>query len=234
MTELAAPVITIDGPSGAGKGTVAQRVAETLGFALLDSGALYRLSALAVLRHGADPADGEAVAALAAAMQIRFEAEPGQGVRTWLDGEDVSQALRNEETAAMASKVAVLPQLRRQLLDVQRGFARAPGLVADGRDMGTVVFPDAPVKIFLTASAQVRAERRLKQLKEKGIDANLPSLLEDISQRDARDSERKTAPLKPAADAVTIDSSALNIDQVCQQVLEIAEKNGIRRGESES
>lgn len=227
MSDLAAPVITIDGPSGAGKGTVAQRVAEALGFALLDSGALYRLSALAVIRSGINPDDGTAVAARASLMDIRFESIPGQGVRTWLDGEDVSLALRNEETAAMASKVAVLPALRQQLLQVQRDFAHPPGLVADGRDMGTVVFADAPVKIFLTASAQVRAERRFKQLKEKGIDANLPSLLEEITQRDARDSGRKTAPLKPAADAVQIDSSALSIDQVCQQVLEIAEKNGI-------
>ena len=227
MSELAAPVVTIDGPSGAGKGTVAQRVADALGFALLDSGALYPLSALSVIRNNTNADDGAAVAAVASAMRIRFEAVPEQGVRTWLDDEDVSLALRNEETAAMASKVAVLPELRQQLLQVQRDFAEPPGLVADGRDMGTVVFVDAPVKIFLTASAQVRAERRLKQLKEKGINANLPSLLEDIAQRDARDSGRKTAPLKPASDAVVIDSSTLSIDQVCQQVLEIAEKNGI-------
>ncbi|MCB1756233.1 MAG: (d)CMP kinase [Gammaproteobacteria bacterium] len=218
------PVIAIDGPSGSGKGTLAQRVAESLGFALLDSGALYRLSALAALDGGIDLSDQQAVADAAAKMHISFEPDAGRGVRTWLNGEDVSQRLRDEKTAAVASEIAVQAPLRKQLLQVQRSFRRMPGLVADGRDMGTVVFPDAEVKIFLTASPEVRAERRLRQLKERGIDATLGSLLEDISQRDARDAGRAVAPLKPAEEAVIIDSSALDIDEVFRQVLKIAER----------
>lgn len=216
------PVITIDGPSGAGKGTIAQKVAEALGYSLLDSGALYRLTALAVIKNGVNVAEESAVASTAATMRVSFEAVPGQGVKTLLEGEDVSLELRNEATAAVASQVAAIPALRSQLLQVQRNFRRLPGLVADGRDMGTVVFPDADLKIYLTASAEVRAERRLKQLKGKGIDATLGSLLEEIRKRDERDSGRKTAPLKPADDAVVIDCSGMCIDQVFQQVIDLA------------
>lgn len=215
------PVVAIDGPSGAGKGTVAQRVADELGYSLLDSGALYRLSALTVIANGIDTADHQAVVDAAARMEVRFESIAGQGVRTWLDGADVSLALRNEQTAAIASQVAANPLLRSQLLEVQRSFRELPGLVADGRDMGTVVFPDAPVKIFLTASAEIRAERRFRQLKEKGVNVTLGSLLEEISERDERDSSRAIAPLKPAEDSIVLDSTALSIDEVCQQVLEI-------------
>lgn len=215
------PVVAIDGPSGAGKGTVAQRVADELGYSLLDSGALYRLSALTVIANGIDTADHQAVVDAAARMKVRFESIAGQGVRTWLDGADVSLALRNEQTAAIASQVAAIPLLRSQLLEVQRNFRELPGLVADGRDMGTVVFPDAPVKIFLTASAEIRAERRFRQLKAKGVSVTLGSLLDEISERDERDSSRAIAPLKPAKDSIVLDSTALSIDEVCQQVLEI-------------
>lgn len=225
MSEQIAPVIAIDGPSGAGKGTVAQRVANELGFSLLDSGALYRLTALAVLKNNVDPTDVPQVVKTAAAMKVGFESNPGAGIKTWLDEEDVSLELRNETTAALASQVAAIPELRLQLLQVQRDFRREPGLVADGRDMGTVVFPDAAVKIFLTASVEVRAERRLKQLKEKGISAKVGSLLDEIRRRDERDSGREASPLAPAQDAVIIDSSALSIDQVCQQVINLVGKS---------
>lgn len=217
----AVPVVAIDGPSGAGKGTVAQRVADELGYSLLDSGALYRLSALTVIANGIDTAHHQAVVDAAARMEVRFESIAGQGVRTWLNGADVSLALRNEQTAAIASQVAAIPLLRSQLLEVQRSFRELPGLVADGRDMGTVVFPDASVKIFLTASAEIRAERRFRQLKEKGVNVTLGSLLDEISERDERDSSRAIAPLKPAEDGIVLDSTALSIDEVCQQVLEI-------------
>lgn len=219
------PVVAIDGPSGAGKGTVAQRVADELGYSLLDSGALYRLSALTVLTNGIDTADHQAVVDAATAMDIRFESIAGEGVRTWLDGADVSLAIRNEKTAAVASQVAAIPALRIQLLEVQRSFRQLPGLVADGRDMGTVVFPGATVKIFLTASAEIRAERRFRQLKGVGVNVTLGSLLDEISKRDERDSNRAIAPLKPAKDSIVLDSSALSIDEVCQQVLEIVRKN---------
>ncbi len=219
------PVVAIDGPSGAGKGTVAQCVADELGYSLLDSGALYRLSALTVIANGIDTADHQAVADIAAKMDIHFESVPGQGVRTWLGGADVSLSLRNEQTASIASQVAAIPELRCQLLEVQRNFRQLPGLVADGRDMGTVVFPDATVKIFLTASAQTRAERRFAQLLEKGVDVTLGSLLNEISERDARDSSRAVAPLKPAKDSIVLDSTSLTIDEVCQQVLKIVKKN---------
>lgn len=221
------PVVAIDGPSGAGKGTVAQRVADELGFSLLDSGALYRLSALTVIAHGIDTADHQAVASAAAKMNIRFESIPGQGVRTWLDGTDVSLALRNENTAAVASQIAAIPELRSQLLEVQRNFRQLPGLVADGRDMGTVVFPEAGVKIFLTASAEIRAERRFAQLKDRDVNVTMVSLLDEISKRDARDSNRAIAPLKPAKDSIVLDSSTLSIDEVCQQVLEIVRKKSM-------
>jgi cytidylate kinase len=207
------PVIAIDGPTASGKGTVAQRVAAALGFHYLDSGALYRLVALRALRAGIGTDDAPALAALAAALRPRF------GDRIDLDGEDVTDAIRREDVGVMASKIAVHPALRAALLDLQRRFRRPPGLVADGRDMGTVVFPDAGTKVFLTASVEARADRRHKQLSEKGFSANLAALLQDLRDRDARDANRAASPLKPAEDAKRLDSSGLTIDEVAGQVL---------------
>jgi cytidylate kinase len=207
------PVIAIDGPTASGKGTVAQRVAAALGLHYLDSGALYRLVALQALRTGTGPDDAAGLAAIASRLQPRFND------RVMLDGEDVTDAIRQEEVGVMASKIAVHPALRAALLELQRRFRRAPGLVADGRDMGTVVFPDAQTKVFLTASAEARAERRHKQLREKGISANLTALLQDLKERDARDSNRAAAPLKPAEDAKLLDSSDLTIEEVVERVV---------------
>ena len=217
MTEP--PVLTIDGPSGSGKGTVAARVAEKLGWHVLDSGALYRLTALAARRAGVDFADHAAVAKIARKLPVRFE-----GGKVFLDGEDVSLAIRTETAGNDASKVAAIPEVRAALLDWQRGYARQPGLVADGRDMGTKVFPDAPVKIFLDASAGERARRRYKQLKEKGIDVNLAGLIAEIEERDRRDRNRSVAPLVPADDALIIDSTAMNVDEVVDLVLRAVRK----------
>jgi len=210
----AVPVIAIDGPSASGKGTVAQRVAKTLGFHFLDSGALYRLLGLAAQRHGVALDDEERLAALAGEVDIRFE-----GADIWLDGAMIGDELRTEETGSAASKIAALPKVRAALLDKQRAFRRAPGLVADGRDMASVVFPDAVLKIFLTASAEARAERRYKQLKEKGIDANIAALLQDIRARDERDTQRSVAPLQQAQGASLLDTTPLNIEQAVQEVL---------------
>ncbi len=207
------PVIAIDGPTASGKGTVAQRVAAALGYHYLDSGSLYRLVALQSLRRGVAVDDAPALAAIAATLRPSFAA----GVT--VDGEDLSDEIRREDVGVVASKIARHPALRAALLDLQRGFRRAPGLVADGRDMGTVVFPDAGTKVFLTASVEARAKRRLKQLSEKGISANLAALLRDLRERDARDTERATAPLRPAEDAKLLDSSALTIDEVVAQVI---------------
>lgn len=216
----AAPVLTLDGPSGSGKGTIASRVARTLGWHLLDSGALYRLVALGAARRGIDMADEGALAEYAAQMDVDFEVLPDSGeVVAKLDGEPVGNAIRTEQVGNDASKVAVLGTVREALLQRQRDFRRAPGLVADGRDMGTTVFPDAGLKIYLTASAQVRAERRYKQLKDKGISASLAGLREEIAERDARDTGRQSSPLKPAADAIVLDTSALDIEQVVEQVM---------------
>ncbi len=210
----AVPVIAIDGPSASGKGTVAQRVAKMLGFHFLDSGALYRLLGLAAERHGVALDDEARLAALAGEMDIRFE-----DADMWLDGTKVGDELRTEETGAAASKVAALPRVRAALLDKQRAFRRAPGLVADGRDMASVVFTDAELKIFLTASAEARAERRYKQLKEKGIDANIAALLQDIRARDERDTQRSVAPLQQAQGASLLDTTPLNIEEAVQEVL---------------
>lgn len=216
-------IITIDGPSGSGKGTIAQRIAQALGLQLLDSGALYRLVALRALREHVSPEDQAAVAELAASLDIRFE--PGAvGVVTWLAGEDVSLAIRAEEVGLMASRVAAIPAVRSALLARQRAFACAPGLVADGRDMGTEVFPQAQIKVFLTASAEERANRRFNQLKERGESASLPRLLEDIQARDERDMNRQVSPLKPAADAVVIDSSQMGIDDVQDAILALVKR----------
>ncbi|MDZ7804691.1 (d)CMP kinase [Thiohalophilus sp.] len=214
------PVLTFDGPSGSGKGTIASRVARTLGWHLLDSGALYRLVALGAARRGMDMADEGALADYAAQMAVDFEILPDSGeVVARLDGEPVGNAIRTEQVGNDASKVAALETVRAALLQRQRDFRQPPGLVADGRDMGTTVFPDAGLKIYLTASAEVRAERRYKQLKEKGISASLAGLLREITERDVRDTERQSSPLKPAADAIVLDTSALDIDQVVEQVL---------------
>lgn len=225
-----APVICIDGPSGSGKGTIAQRVAETLGFHLLDSGALYRLTALAAARRGAEFDDAERVAEVAREMRICFEPAGQRGLRTYLDGSNVTRDIRAEEVGMNASRVAAQQPVREALLQRQRDFRQAPGLVADGRDMGTVVFPDAALKIFLTASAEARAMRRHNQLKEKGIGVSLRGLLKDIEARDQQDARRAVSPLQPAADAVVIDSTALSIEQVTERVLALArERIAVKR-----
>ncbi|RTZ40989.1 (d)CMP kinase [Candidimonas sp. SYP-B2681] len=209
------PVITIDGPTASGKGTIAHRVAEALGWTVLDSGALYRLTALAVQRQGVDADDENAVARVAEQLDVAFH-----GDRVLLSGHDVAALIRQESVGNLASKIATYPALRKALLDRQRAFRMAPGLVADGRDMGTVVFPDAALKIFLVADVRARAERRCKQLKEKGFSANLSGLLEDMRARDERDRTRATAPLVAAADAKTVDSSCLSIDETVEVVLD--------------
>ena len=214
------PVLAVDGPSGSGKGTICALVARELGWHLLDSGALYRLVALGAMRHGIDLADETALAAYAAELDVRFALQAdGSAPRILLEGEMVGDVLRTETCGNAASKVAALGAVREALLQRQRDFQQPPGLVADGRDMGTVVFPQAGVKIFLTASVDERAQRRYKQLKEKGISANLPDLLTEIAERDARDAERSVAPLKPAADAVVLDTTSLTIHEVRDKVL---------------
>jgi cytidylate kinase len=213
-------VITIDGPSGSGKGTIAGLLAKRLGWKLLDSGALYRLLAFAARNHGVDLSNEASLKLLAAHLDVQFiAAADGKPQRIVLEGDDVSQAIRNEDVAAGASQVAALPEVRDALLQRQRAFQEAPGLVADGRDMGTVVFPDSPLKIFLTASAEERARRRHLQLKAKGDDVSLSSLLDDIRARDERDTQRAVAPLKPAADAIQLDSTELSIDQVLERIM---------------
>jgi cytidylate kinase len=208
------PVITIDGPTASGKGAIAHRVADALVWHYLDSGALYRVTALAAMDQGVSLESERALAHLASQLEPRFVAD-----QIFLGSQDLSLLIRAENVGANASKIAVFPEVRAALLDLQRSFLESPGLVADGRDMGTVVFADAPVKIFLTASAEIRAERRYKQLIEKGFSANLPALLADLRQRDERDANRATAPLKPAEDAILVDSSALTIEEVVNTVL---------------
>lgn len=212
--DSASPVIAIDGPSASGKGTIASRVARVLGFHYLESGALYRLLALLSLREGA--VDEKHLASLAQHMDVEFA-----GGEVLLEDEDVSDKIRSEPCGVRASEVAKLPAVRAALLARQRAFRRPPGLVADGRDMGTVVFPDAALKIFLTATPEVRAERRYKQLKEKGIDANLRALSRDLEERDERDRKRTVSPLVPATDSQVLDSSALSIEAVAGRILEL-------------
>ncbi len=215
-----APVIAIDGPSGSGKGTVAGLLSKRLGWNLLDSGALYRLLAYAAGNHGVDLTNEELLKALAAHLDVQFiAASDGQPQRIILEGDDVSDVIRNETVGAGASMVASLPAVRDALLQRQRAFQESPGLVADGRDMGTVVFPDAPLKIFLTASAEERARRRYLQLKAKGDDVSLSSLLDEIRARDERDTQRAVAPLKPAPDAIQLDSTELSIEQVLERIM---------------
>jgi CMP/dCMP kinase len=217
-----ASVITIDGPSGSGKGTISRAVARSLGWALLDSGALYRLVALAARRAQVSLSDPAALGRLAERFNIRFGSNPSGEEAVWLDGEDVTRAIRTEEAGNDASKVAALPPVRAALLERQRRFAVPPGLVADGRDMGTVVFPEAKVKIFLTASPAERALRRYKQLKEKGVTANLAALSLEIAERDERDSTRSASPLVASADATMLDTTGMSVDDVVERVLRIA------------
>jgi cytidylate kinase len=211
-------VITIDGPSGAGKGTLSQLVAKRLGYHLLDSGALYRLVALSALKQGANLQDEHAIADIASQLQVNFDVA-GDSTRIILATEDVTDAIRHENVSMSASVVAAYPKVRAALLQRQKDFARAPGLVADGRDMGTTVFPQAQIKIFLTASAEARAERRFKQLQQNGIDVNMSELVSDIKARDDRDTQRATSPLKPAEDALVLDSTLLTIEQVLNTIL---------------
>jgi cytidylate kinase len=212
------PVIAIDGPSGAGKGTLSRLVANRLGYHLLDSGALYRLTALAAMNAGADLDNPDAVAAVARHLAVRFDAA-GEDTRILLQEQDVSREIRTEAVSMNASRVAAYPPVREALLQRQRDFRQAPGLVADGRDMGTTVFPDAGVKIFLTASPEARAERRYLQLLEKGEKVDMDALVADIRERDKRDSERAVSPLKPADDAHLVDSTELTIEQVLERIL---------------
>jgi cytidylate kinase len=216
-------LIAIDGPSGSGKGTIARRVALALGWHLLDSGALYRLVGLAASRSGIATSDEAGCGAIAANLDVRFGSDDAGHEQIWLDGQEVSGILRTEATGELASQVAAIPAVRAALLERQRRFAQPPGLVADGRDMGTVVFPDAPLKIYLTASAEERALRRYKQLKSKlkvgDLDVSLAALSREVAERDHRDSTRAIAPLIPANDAVMLDSTSLSIDAVVERVL---------------
>lgn len=221
------PVVAIDGPSGSGKGTICQMLAKHLGFHLLDSGALYRIAALAALQHKMDLSDEQAVANLASTLKIEFLPQPN-GMQIRLDGADVSSQIRKEEVGMGASTVAAHSQVRKALMDLQLSFRQKPGLVADGRDMGTTVFPSAQAKIFLTASAEERAQRRYNQLIDKGESVSLRALLEDIQARDERDSQRSASPLKPADDALLLDSTNLSIEEVLQTVVDYVASKGIR------
>jgi cytidylate kinase len=211
------PVLTIDGPSGSGKGTIAQLMAKDLAWHYLDSGALYRVLAQAALKHNIELTNETKLTEIAHELDVVFEVE-NDSLKVMLEGEDVSVTIRSEQAGNAASKVAALPAVRSALLERQRNFCQSPGLVTDGRDMGTVVFPDAEHKVFLTASAQIRAERRYKQLKEKGIESNLADLVTEISERDVRDSDRAVAPLRPADDALILDSTAMGIETVFKRV----------------
>jgi CMP/dCMP kinase len=219
---LTSPIITIDGPSGSGKGTISRLVADRLGWRLLDSGALYRLVAYAGQQRGVAAYDEAGHAEVAQQLDVQFGLGPHGGEQIWLAGTEVSRSIRTEQAGEGASRVAAMPAVRAALMDRQRAFAGPPGLVADGRDMGTVVFPAAALKIFLTASAEERARRRYNQLKDKGLGANLAALSLEIAERDRRDATRAVAPLRPADDAVIVDSTAMTIDAVVARVLELA------------
>ncbi|AVP96619.1 (d)CMP kinase [Ahniella affigens] len=227
MTHPAVPVLTIDGPTGSGKGTISRAVAERLGWLFLDSGALYRAVGLAASWEGLDFDDQEALARCALETDIRFEDRPNDDPLVFVNGAEAGSDLRTEIAGAAASAIAAIPAVRAALVEKQRQFRQLPGLVADGRDMGTVIFPDAGVKVFLTASAEERAERRYKQLKQKGFEVTLDTLLRDIVARDARDTGRAVAPLKPADDAVSIDTTGMSINAVIDAVLALAAARGI-------
>ncbi|MDC9597430.1 (d)CMP kinase [Xenorhabdus anantnagensis] len=220
-----APVITVDGPSGAGKGTLCQALAEALNWQLLDSGAIYRVLALAAIHHQVDIQSEDALVPLAANLDVRFVPANGK-LRVILEGEDVSNEIRTETVGNTASQTATFPRVREALLRRQRAFRVAPGLIADGRDMGTVVFPDAPVKIFLDASAEERAHRRMLQLQENGFSVNFDRLLSEIQERDFRDRNRAVAPLVPAQDALILDSTSMSIEEVINKALAYA-KNAL-------
>lgn len=220
--DLSAPVITIDGPSASGKGTISALVARALGWQMLDSGALYRLVAFAALKHNVPLHDVERLEQIARELNVRFEAGVNnQETSIYLDDENVTGTIRGEDCGNAASTVAAIPEVRTALLDRQRAFQQQPGLVADGRDMGTVVFPDAALKIFLTASAEERAKRRYKQLIEKGVSVTLADLFNEIAERDQRDSQRAAAPLKPANDAVELDTTHMTISAVVDHILSL-------------
>ena len=221
MSRIEAPVLALDGPSGSGKGTVGQLCAGRLGWHYLDSGAIYRALAVSVARRGLDAVDTDGVLDLARALQVEFRPNPPESAEVVVDGRVLNAELRTEETGELASRLAAIPVIREALLALQRRCRREPGLVADGRDMGTVVFPNATLKIFLTASGEVRAKRRYNQLKLKGFDVNLAHLFRAIQDRDNRDSERNASPLVPAADAVTLDTSDLSIEEVTTRVLDL-------------
>jgi cytidylate kinase len=223
-SSLSVPVLTIDGPSGSGKGTISRMVAEKLGWRLLDSGALYRAVGYAAGMEGLDLSDAEAVTRCAQTTKIRFVATTdGSDTRIMVNGHDATDELRTETAGGAASAIASIPSVRQALVEMQLGFRKAPGLVADGRDMGTVIFPSAPFKVFLTASAAERAKRRYKQLKEKGLSVTLGTLQREIEARDERDASRTVAPLKPAADAVFIDTTGMGIDVVVAKVLAVVQ-----------
>lgn len=224
------PVLAIDGPSGSGKGTVGQALAAQLGWHFLDSGTLYRAVALLAERQGCDTGDEAGLVRIAQDLDIDFEIQGDAPVRVVLGGEEVGTAIRSEEISALASQVAVVPGVRRALVGKQRALRRPPGLVADGRDMGTVVFPDATLKIYLTASAETRAERRYKQLKHKGLDVNLARLAEEIRVRDARDAQRDASPLKAADDAQIVDTTSLTVAQVVHRILDLLRERQAIRG----
>lgn len=217
------PVITIDGPSGSGKGTISLNIADKLGWHMLDSGSLYRLTALACTMDGVDLENVSQVADIAENLDVEFRPED-RNLCILLRGEVVSEAIRAEEIGMKASTVAAIPQVRQALLARQRAFARGPGLVADGRDMGTTVFPQAQLKIFMTASCEERAERRYKQLKQKGISVSLADLVTDLRLRDEQDTNRSVSPLKPADDAIVLDTTEMSIEQVTAKLLQLAEQ----------
>jgi len=228
MSDAQNPVLAIDGPSGSGKGTIGQILAQRLGWHFLDSGAVYRALGYLADKAGVSSENITELERLARSLNIQFEVVQGGTARVLLEDKEVGDELRTEEAGRLASHVAAIPEVRAALLDKQHAFRQPPGLVADGRDMGTTVFPDATLKIFLTASADVRAERRYKQLKEKGFDANLSQLLGEIRTRDARDAARVASPLKPAADASILDTSTLSISEVVQQIERMLQQRGSR------